>query len=325
MGKTGDSLMCREIGIQGYLSKPVRKNELKMAIGSVLGLIEKPADDTKDLVTRHSIADEQRKLLWILLVEDYPTNQRIAEKNITQAGFNMVLAQNGKEAVDIFKTRKFDLILMDIQMPVMDGYEATQRIRDLEKQLAGPDSVLKRIPIIAMTAHAVSGIRDKCFQAGMDDYISKPLRRQDLIAMADKWTLSKTGELTILPETESDLHEEKNIPGSNDPIDIEKALKEFEGDKDFLMEVLQEFIQKLGEQIPRIRQAVDSKDADTLKQEAHSIKGGSSNLTAFELSKAAEAIEEMGKINNFEHGAKAFENLEKAFLRLKNYALTVLP
>ena len=321
MGKTGDSLMCREIGIQGYLSKPVRRNELKMTIGSVLGLIDKSADDSKKLVTRHFIADKQRRSLWILLVEDYPTNQRIAEKNITHAGFNMSLAQNGKEAVDQFKTRKFDLILMDIQMPVMDGYEAARKIRDLEKQMSGEDAVSKRIPIIAMTAHAVSGVRDKCFQAGMDDYISKPLRRNDLIAMADKWTLSKTGKNDILLPEEPQSPEEKNIPGEHDPIHFEKALKEFENDQRFFMEILEEFIQTVEEQIPKIQQAISLKDADTLKQEAHAIKGGAANLTAQALSKAAEALEEMGKTNRFDGSAQAFEALERAYLELKNYSL----
>ncbi len=320
MGKTGDSRMCREIGIQGYLSKPIKRNDLKMTIGSVLGLIEKSKADTKDLVTRHSVADQHRQTLWILLVEDYPTNQKIAEKNITRAGFNMILAQNGKEAVDIFKTRKFDLILMDIQMPVMDGYEASQRIRDLERQAVGFDPGLKRIPIIAMTAHAVSGIRDKCFEAGMDDYISKPLRRDELIALMDKWTLSKAGTVKALLKTEALIHEGKKALIETDPIDFEKALKEFENDKEFLTEVLEEFIRTVGEeQLPKIRQALVSKDADTLKQEAHSIKGGAANLAAFELSKAAGVLEDIGKTNHLEHGPEAFEIFETAYLRLKNY------
>jgi CheY-like chemotaxis protein/HPt (histidine-containing phosphotransfer) domain-containing protein len=320
MGRTGDSRMCRDIGIQGYLSKPIKRNDLKMTIGSVLGLVEKSAADTKDLVTRHSVADEQRQTVWILLVEDYPTNQKIAEKNITQAGFNMVLAQNGKEAVDIFKTRKFDLVLMDIQMPVMDGYEASRRIRDLEKQGTGFDSGLMRIPIVAMTAHAVSGIRDKCLEAGMDDYISKPLRRTDLIAMINKWTPSKTETATALLKTDPLLHEGKHRPSATDPIDFEKALKEFENDRDFLTEVLEEFIRTVGEQLPKIRQALASKDADALKQEAHSIKGGAANLTARELSEAAGALEDIGKTAHFEDGPEAFEAFEKAYLGLKNYS-----
>jgi len=322
MGRTGDSRMCRDIGIQGYLSKPIKRNDLKMTIGSVLGLVETSAADTKDLVTRHSVADEQRQTVWILLVEDYPTNQKIAEKNITQAGFSMVLAQNGKEAVDIFKTRKFDLVLMDIQMPVMDGYEASRRIRDLEKQGAGFDPGLTRIPIVAMTAHAVSGIRDKCLEAGMDDYISKPLRRTDLMAMINKWTPSDTG--TALLKTDPLRREEKSRPSATDPIDFEKALKEFENDRDFLTEVLEEFIRTVGEQIPKIRQALASKDAETLKQEAHSIKGGAANLTARELSEAAGVLEDIGKTEHFEDGPEAFEAFEQSYLGLKNYSLPTI-
>ncbi len=321
MGRTGDSRMCRDIGIQGYLSKPIRRNDLKMTIGSVLGLIENSAADTKELVTRHFVADEQRQSSWILLVEDYPTNQRIAEKNITQAGFNMVLAQNGKEAVDIFKTRKFDLILMDIQMPVMDGYEASQRIRDLEKQGAGFDPGLARIPIVAMTAHAVSGIRDKCLEAGMDDYISKPLRRIDLMDMINKWIPSQSKTATTTLKRDLLRRDEKSRPFATDPIDFEKALKEFENDRDFLTEVMEEFILTVGEQVPKIRQALASKDAAALKQEAHSIKGGAANLTARELSKAAGVLEEIGKTEHFQDGPGAFEAFEKAYLGLKNYSL----
>nr|NJM04023.1 response regulator [Desulfobacula sp.] len=320
MGRTGDSRICRDIGIQGYLSKPVKRNDLKMTIASVLGLVEKSPADTKDLVTRHSVADEQRQTLWILLVEDYPTNQRIAEKNITQAGFNMVLAQNGKEAVDRFKTRKFDLVLMDIQMPVMDGYEACRRIRDYEKQGAEADPGLMRIPIVAMTAHAVSGIRDRCFEAGMDDYISKPLRRKDLMAMINKWIRSNTGA-SAAPLKTGLRPREENRPAAPDPMDFEKALKEFENDRDFLTEVLEEFIRTVGEQVPKIRGALALKDADTLKQEAHAIKGGAVNLTAHELSEAAGALEDIGKTAQFEHGSEAFEAFEKAYLGLKNYTL----
>ncbi|MCK5163765.1 MAG: response regulator [Desulfobacula sp.] len=318
MGMMGDSRKCKEIGIQGYLSKPIRRDELKMTIGSVLGLIEKSPDDANMLVTKHSIADDQRRSLWILLAEDYPTNQKIAKKHITNAGFNMILAPNGKQAVDIFKTRKFDLILMDIQMPVMDGYEACRAIRELEKQMSGSSPVLKKIPIIAMTAHAVSGIKDKCFKAGMDDYLSKPLKRDDLISMIDKWAFSNP------LEQKYQKTDQKKYPAGNDPINIEKALDEFGNDRAFLMEVLDEFIQNVGKQIPKIQQAIWVKDMEALKQEAHSIKGGSANLIADDLSKAAKALEDIGKTNNFTDSTRAFEAFEafeKEYLRLKNFTM----
>ncbi|MBU2455876.1 MAG: response regulator, partial [Proteobacteria bacterium] len=317
MGKVGDSRRCKEIGIQGYLPKPVKRDALKMTIGSVLGLIENPTKTAKKLVTKHSIADEQRRNLWILLAEDYPTNQKIAEKHINTAGFNLILVENGLQAVDTFKTRKFDMILMDIQMPEMDGYEACKIIRKLEKQFSGNASDFKRIPIIAMTAHAVSGIRESCAAAGMDDYISKPLKRDDLILMIDKWAQVNAKINTSGSIAEPEQPEEKAGPA--EPIDVEKALEEFQGDKKFLMEVMGEFIQTMEAQMPRIRQAVSVKDFVTLKNEAHAIKGGASNLAANALATAAGRLEDMGKSENFENSDSALKIFEKEFLRLKNY------
>lgn len=136
--------------------------------------------------------------------------------------------------------------------------------------------------------------------------------------MINKWTPSKTG--TALLKTDPLLHEGKNRPSATDPIDFEKALKEFENDREFLTEVLEEFIRTVGEQIPKIRQALASKDVDTLKQEAHSIKGRAANLTACELSQAAGVLEDIGKTVHFEDGPEAFEAFEQAYLGLKNYS-----
>jgi signal transduction histidine kinase/CheY-like chemotaxis protein/HPt (histidine-containing phosphotransfer) domain-containing protein len=283
----------------------------------MVNLNQLPVDSTTSaLVTQHTIV-EQRKNLWILLAEDYPTNQKIAEKQITQAGFNMILAQNGRQAVNSFETQKFDMILMDLQMPEMDGYEACKRIRELEKQFSEKSDSTKSIPIIAMTAHAFMGIKEKCLDAGMDDYISKPLRRDDLLAIIDKWILvdsQKNG-----PNCSPDRNQEKE--GSFDPMDVETALKEFEGDKECLSEVVEGFIQTVEEQILRLGEAISKKDANVLKREAHSIKGGASNLTAMALANAAGALEKMGESDNFENSAEMFELFEKEYLRFKDFFL----
>ncbi len=323
MSKFGDSQKCKEIGIQGYLSKPVKKDELKTSIGSVLGRVEKTPGAAKELVTKHSIADEKRKHLWILLAEDYPTNQMVAKKHIENAGFNIIIAETGRQAVDIHKTKKFDLILMDIQMPEMDGYEACKNIRAFEEQFSDNTPGFKRIPIIAMTAHAVSGVKERCVQAGMDDYISKPLKRDELIAKIDKWT--RVNARTNPSQTESE--QETGQPGMKDdadPIDMDKALEDFEGDYPFLMEVLEGFIQALDEQMGSIQKAVSVKDADALQREAHAIKGGASNLVAGALADAARDLEEMGESNDFQNSGKVLENFDREYNRLKGYAQRLL-
>ena len=187
-GKKGDGRSCKEIGINGYLTKPIRQDEMRKAMVSVLGLsIGQETAPMPALVTRHSVAEDFRKDVQILLVEDYPTNQQIATRHLIKGGYQVDLAEDGMQAVEAYKRKAYNLILMDIQMPIMDGYAATQEIREVETRNLEP-STIQRIPIIAMTAHAIKGYREKCLEAGMDDYIAKPLRRKELLAMAEKWT-----------------------------------------------------------------------------------------------------------------------------------------
>ncbi|MCP4022676.1 MAG: PAS domain S-box protein, partial [Desulfobacteraceae bacterium] len=173
-GMIGDSQTCKEIGIEGYLSKPVKKQELELTIASVLGLAKQEQINKTNLVTKHSIKNIGENRIQVLLVEDYPTNQQIARRHLGNAGYSVTLAENGIKAVELYKIKHFDLVLMDIQMPRMDGYEATFNIRRFEKQKLGKEFNISKIPIIAMTAHAIEGYREKCLKAGMDDYIAKP-------------------------------------------------------------------------------------------------------------------------------------------------------
>jgi two-component system, sensor histidine kinase and response regulator len=240
-GDIGDGKSCRDIGIQGYLPKPTRRDELKKAIISVMGLT-KSDDHEKSfkLITRHSIAEDFRKDVQILLAEDYPTNQQVAMRHLYKAGYQVDIAENGQQAVSAFKRRHFDLILMDIQMPVMDGYEATRLIRQWEEKLyaelhSGAPGCIRRIPIVAMTAHAAAGYRDKSLESGMDDYLTKPLRREELIDTVDKW-INKSCKATGSPTLGSSFGEEvkggKSEEEKYGPIDIDKVLREFDADRE---------------------------------------------------------------------------------------------
>ena len=142
---------------------------------------------TPDLVTGYSVAEDYRKEIRILLVEDYPTNQQVVMRHLSRAGYQVDLAEDGSQAVKAYKRKKYNLIFMDIQMPIMDGYAATQEIRKIETRNL-EQSTIQSVPIIAMTAHAVKGYRERCLKAGMDDYIPKPVKRKELLAIAEKWT-----------------------------------------------------------------------------------------------------------------------------------------
>ena len=173
-GHRGDAVRCKELGIAAYLLKPIRQSELREAIARVLGAREQKG--AAPLFTRYSIQNvaSQRTSLHILLAEDNPVNQRLASRLLEKRGHSVVVAGNGREALDALEKESFDLIFMDVQMPVMDGFEATAAIR--EKERAGG----VRLPIVALTAHAMKGDREKCLAGGMDSYLTKPIRPQEL-------------------------------------------------------------------------------------------------------------------------------------------------
>ncbi len=263
LGKLGDGIECKKIGVDGYLTKPVRQQELKAFINYVLGNAATPHLSSKKLVTRHTLAEERRKNVRILLVEDYLTNQQLAVKQLESAGFHVSLANDGKQAVQLYETQSFDVILMDIQMPVMDGYEATRAIRKIE-------SGKKRVPIIAMTAHAIKGYREKCLDAGMDDYITKPLTREILISTVSRW-IQGTGEVSgtynyYLPQDKQTC--------LDDIILYDQALEEFQGDEAFFLEVLDGFLDTVKSQLVLLDSAVKARDGKEVQIQSHSIKGG---------------------------------------------------
>jgi CheY-like chemotaxis protein len=177
-GQRWDAKRCRELGVAAYLTKPVRQEELLDAILNALGTTSGKQIEPA-LVTRHSLR-EQSAHLQILLAEDNPINQMLTVRLLEKRGHSVTVAENGKEALAVLETRSFDLVLMDIQMPEMDGYAATAAIRQKEKMSGN------HLCVIAMTAHAMVGDRQRCLDAGMDDYISKPIRTDELSELLER-------------------------------------------------------------------------------------------------------------------------------------------
>jgi len=171
-GQRGDAARCRSLGMAAYLTKPVRRVELEAAIRAALG---RASGDIRalQLPTRPS-QRERRRSLHILLAEDNPVNQKLAVRLLEKEGHTVVVADNGRRALEALEGGNVDLVIMDVQMPEMDGYEAAASIRKTE------ETTLKHVPILAMTAHAMKGDQEKCLAAGMDGYVSKPIRPDDL-------------------------------------------------------------------------------------------------------------------------------------------------
>ena len=185
-----DLSLCREQRSDAYITKPIKKSDLRRAIDTALGFSkDKRLEPVANVSEKRTMVEKVRIKFNVLLVEDYPTNQLVALKHLRDAGYNVDLAENGRDAVDAFKRKQYDLILMDIQMPIMDGYAATKEIRRLEKEL----KQMEKTPIVAMTAHAIKGFRDECLKIGMDDYITKPFKKKDLQSFVETYKKMELG------------------------------------------------------------------------------------------------------------------------------------
>jgi len=290
-------------------------------------------------VSIEQVSKANRKKAQILLVEDYPTNQQVVINYLQEAGFKVTLAEDGRQAVAAFKQKHFDLILMDVQMPVMDGCEATRAIRNLESKLRNADDQKdigeqKHLPIIALTAHATKEDRDTCLAAGMDDYFAKPLRRKALQQIVEKWIMSNTRQTDVFNSNQPGRCASENglVPdeatdrmvSENAPMNFEQAIEEFLGKKAILLKVLNNFLENVEEQIETIRLGISAGDAELVRKESHSIKGGAANLTANALFRAASALEEIGKSGVLEGGPAALNTLENELLLLKSFVKTRL-
>ncbi len=319
-GQKGDGKECRDIGIQGYLTKPIRRNELYKAIQTILGWSAKDDLEEARLITRHSLVEDQRKNARILLAEDYPTNQQIAMRHLEGAGYRVDLAENGRLAFEAFKRHRYDVILMDIQMPEMDGYQATDAIRrhELETKAAAPT------PIIAMTAHALQGYKEKCLAAGMDDFITKPLKQKDLLAMIRNWVPPDTEQAVLLPYSEfkdisASAKPKQARTDETTPLDYPMAIEEFGGDEDFLLEVINQFLNKAVDQIEVIRMALTDNDTEAIMREAHSIKGAAGNLLAEDLLSIATELEQAAISGLLQSGPVMLERLQTEISRISGF------
>jgi two-component system, sensor histidine kinase and response regulator len=174
-GSPGDGERCRALGISAYLTKPIRQAELLEGISRVL---QKMPQKAVPLITQHSLREERNRVR-ILSADDNPVNQRVAVRLLKKRGYTVVVAGNGREVLTALDNGKFDLVLMDVQMPELDGFETTAAIRAKEQSTGA------HIPIVAMTAHALKGDQEHCLAAGMDGYLSKPIRVQELLAIVE--------------------------------------------------------------------------------------------------------------------------------------------
>jgi len=293
---------CRHLGISAHLVKPVRPGELLDAIRTATGYLPRQVAPSKP--TKVDAMPNPRKLR-ILVAEDNPTNQRLVVAILRRKDYEVEIANNGEEALEAWRRGTFDLVLMDVQMPVMSGFDATAAIR-AEEQTRGT-----RTPIIAMTAHAMKGDRERCLDAGMDDYVTKPI---------DVNGLFRTIELnaTTAPrETPSgDDSHEAETSNEKPAFDRDGALKRAIGDADLLVELAGLCVGDCETLLPQIRTAIDAGDAEQLERTAHTLKGSLASLCAEPASDAARAMEKYGRSADFSAAKETHSTLEQEIARL---------
>ena len=254
----------------------------------------------------------------ILLVDDYEVNQIVGKRHLESAGYDVDVAVDGSAAVDAFASKKYDLILMDIEMPVLDGWECTKSIRDLES--ADTSCNAGRVPIIAMSGHVLEDDTGRYQHAGMDDCMAKPIEREILLAIVEKWLSRRT---ETVQDACAHASEECN-PADVDsaPVDMEKAVDEFMGDRDIVTHLLGEFVRKGDEQLVTIEEALGTADFERIRLEAHALKGGAANLTAYSLANSCAGMEEAAEAaagDDVDHLPPLLSKLKHEFKRLKAY------
>ena len=303
-GKEEQRVQAQQVGINGFLIKPIYPSTLFDAIMDGFGKGgDKNADRKKHFTTRASIYRTPLKGLHMLVAEDNPTNQQVAQAILEGAGIVVTIAGNGEEAVKAVRNQAFDAVLMDIQMPKMNGYEATRLIRTLP----GGNT----IPIVAMTAHAMKGDEEKCLEAGMDGYISKPVNQDRLFHTLWRLLQSKKGAFKDLLSAEevvtADMAAESGaaadfavagestetrLPDTMPGINISASLASLNIDGATLLRIMTGFLADNRQTMQHLRQALADDDLDALRQLAHSLKGSAANIGADDLSQAAFALED---------------------------------
>ena len=339
MGQHGFASRLEALGCSGYLFKPVKQQMLFDAIIAALG----PDEQYPRFITHHTLSQQTRTSLPILLAEDNPINQKLGVVLLQKAGYSVDAVETGVQALEKVRTNQYGAVLMDVQMPEMDGLESTRQIRALEKNTS------RHTPIIALTAHALLGDRERFLAAGMDDYITKPLEAKVLLSVIERWThgsaeihepMNSVQDYSsyefALPAMGVGLFGEPVATGSSPttetvptppvvphaevlPVNFASALQRFGGDHDFMVKSLLQFKEQLPSRVAEIHSAVQDGDANRLGRLAHNLKGVSLNLSVYRLAALAVQLEEAGTREDLTDVSELTVQLEEEARRVEEY------
>jgi two-component system sensor histidine kinase/response regulator len=317
-GQRGHGEVARHFGVAAYLTRPVRQAQLFDCMVTVMGKVtESAGPDTSKLVTRHTLIEDQRKLsVQILLVEDYVINQDVAVRQLRNLGYRADVVGNGLEALKAFELGHYDMILMDCQMPVLDGYEATAEIRTREAVITGG----RRVPIIAMTANAMMGDREKCLAAGMDDYISKPIQADDLERALEQWSSPKSPK----PATNPGATLVAVIQEVSPPIDKKRLLDAVGVEGQIPPAFVKFYLNQMSEELNRLHLAIRSKSAAELIQVAHGCAGMNANCGMLAVVAPLRELERMARAGNLDDAEPIADQVTVGLERIHVFLNTML-
>jgi len=311
VGGFGDAGIARSSGISHYLHKPVRQSDLYNALVSTVNMVSVQ-------VSRQIPQESQTSFpgVKVLLAEDNPVNQEVAMSMLDILGCSCELAENGKQVLAMLDNSCFDLVLMDCQMPEMDGFEAATEIRRREAEEQGV-----HIPIIAVTANAMEGDREQCIAAGMDDYLSKPFSQLQLAEVLQRWCEEKSSPQAgqaVATEEYTDKGVQQADECEAEPVINQAALDNIRqlqrpGKPDLLQKIVTLFMNDSPGLLNMLREAIDQDDAEQVRMHAHRFKSGSANLGALQLAELCKQLEEMGRGNELGDALTLLTRVENEF------------
>jgi two-component system, sensor histidine kinase and response regulator len=279
LDRHGDIRRFASLGFAGYLTKPVRARELFECLDRVLAREAKEWHlQSQPMITRGALVSEEGARRYeglVLLVEDNPVNQKVAVRFLERMGCKVRVADNGAEGVKVYQESRFDLVLMDLQMPVMDGLTATRRIREIEA-ITGHTT-----PIVALTANAMAGQLERCMEAGMNGFLTKPLEIERLHETLELYGLAARASETLAAATVD--------PAA--PVNLARLNEITDGDQEFAFELASTFISSGEQVLEEIQVALQAFDRNALSRAAHKLKGASANIHAESLRELAYALE----------------------------------